>query len=749
MQELPAGFRVVPQQTSPEVIPLPRTPQQQEETERKRREESYQRGDRTTDVASSLRKEFQATDFAKNYNVALGTYYSALQTKPTPEGDQSLIVSFARMLDPNSVVREGEFVVAASNEAAFTRFLNTVKREFGVDEAGRLSPQGRDRLREEMRNLVVNRFKRPYDQTRQMYEGYARASGVEPELVVGQPPELAFPSGILESPIAQAEQTAVATGDTQIQNQLPAEYQQRHLDYMRQNWGKVDPRDYAQFRSALDEEYGFTPNPIAYREAVPSFNDLAKQGGTPQQLGAVPSPEVPLEGLDAMLNTAAQSPEGAGFIGFANAASAGIPIALAGGQENLQTIRDINPVASAAGEIAGGITGSLATGGALSAAAKALQAGRAAQIASNPVVSDALYGATYGLSEGGATGGLAGAGASLLGSGIGRAVGRAFPDTFAPGAMNEARESVPTIPQLQERAAQQYAAAEGAGEIADPASTIALAENARRILQRESRLTPENRMIDVDTPTTRAMMLLSDFSGREMTPGQAGSVRKVLAEGLMNPEAEQRRLSGMLVDEFDEWAQPVLPGIAGARETASRYLQGQEIQRAIDLAGADKSRLTQSGYENALRGQFRNMERATIRGKTRHTGAVNEAIERVSQGDRIANAARALGKYAPTSTVAMATGGGAAGMLGNMIGGPTVGIPAAIATMGAGTAARMLATKRAETAAQDALLTALGGPQFEAMRQQAIEEAAIRAGRIGGGLFGSSGVMANRQRLGQ
>jgi hypothetical protein len=398
-----------------------------------------------------------------------------------------------------------------------------------------------------------------------------------------------------------------------------------------------------------------------------------------------------------------------------------------------------------AGEIFGGIAGTYATGGALSAAAKALQGGRAAQIAANPMLADVTYGATYGGVENGPSGALLGGGAGAGGSLLGRQIGRAFPDTFAGGAMREARESVPTIPQLQDRAAQQYAAAEAAGQVAGPAETKQLTNAARAVLAREGRITPQGRMIDVHTPTTRAMMLLDDFSGGNMTPTQAGSVRKVLGEGLMNPAAEQRRLSGMLLDEFDQWAQPVLPGIEGARETASRYLQGQEIQKAIDLAGADKSRLTQSGYENALRGQFRNMERATIRGKTRQSELVNNAVERVSQGDRIANAARALGKYAPTSTVAMATGGGAAGMLGNMVGGPAIGIPAALTAMGAGTAGRVLATQRAETAAQDALLTALGGPQFEAMRQKAIEEAAIRGGRFGGGLFGSTAAISQRQ----
>lgn len=699
------------------------------------------REDRAEDEATALRKEFFGSKAAQEYGIALGTFNSSLTTRPTAEGDQALITNFARMLDPNSVVRESEFATAAGNEAAFQRLLTNVKRQFEVDGAGRLSDQGRDRLRQEMRNLVVNRFKMPYDQAREQYTNFARIQQVDPYLVVGEPLEAAFPAGILDAPEAPANQYTPATGGTQVQDRIPAEYQQEHYNYLQQNWGQIDPQEYAVFRSQLDQKYGLEPNPVAYAQAVPSFNQMAQQGGTPQQLGAVPDPQAPLQGIDAIMNQAAQSPLGTFQANMGNAIAAGLPARFGGQQDNLEMLREINPGSSMAGEIAGNVIGSYGAGGIMRRVAPLIGAPRIG----SPAVADTAYSAFYGATQDGAQGAIAGGLGALGGAYGGRVIGGAFPDTFAGGTRNQIRAGVPDEQQLRQQAAREYVDVEARGEIAGPDATTALTEGARALLQREGRITPQGRMIDLDTPSTRAMTLLDDFAGQPMTPTQAGTVRNVLSEGLAGQDASQRRISGMLLDEFDQWAEPVLPGISVPRETAKRYLQGAPIKQAMELADANVSKLTQSGRENALRGAFRDLDRSAIRGKNRFDPEVIDAIELASRGDNVTNAARAVGKYAPTGVIPVALGGGAAGMLGNAIGGPGVGVGLGLLAMGAGSAGRALATNRTEQAATDALLTAYGGPAFTAMMKQAEEEARMRAGMIGGGLFGGAAVQGNRQ----
>jgi hypothetical protein len=112
----------------------------------------------------------------------------------------------------------------------------------------------------------------------------------------------------------------------------------------------------------------------------------------------------------------------------------------------------------------------------------------------------------------------------------------------------------------------------------------------------------------------------------------------------------------------------------------------EAIRRDADLRGSAK--FTQSGSENVLRHDF--LREATNKRRMRGwTGAEMQQIERVVGGTKGGNAARMVGKYAPTSPLAAASGGGMAGAAGGavgfLLGGPA---GAAIgALLGASTAA--------------------------------------------------------------
>jgi hypothetical protein len=108
--------------------------------------------DKTFDRESGLRREFntlpQVKDFATR-SAGLGTVLASA-ADPSPAGDISLIFAYMKMLDPNSVVREGEFATAQSagsipetiwakyNQALEgTRLADTVRQDF-VDRAKRI-----------------------------------------------------------------------------------------------------------------------------------------------------------------------------------------------------------------------------------------------------------------------------------------------------------------------------------------------------------------------------------------------------------------------------------------------------------------------------------------------------------------------------------------------------------------------------------------------------------------------------------
>lgn len=706
---------------------------------------------RQFDNTGVLRKEYQAQVGVTDYKVALGTFNSARNVKPSAQGDQSLITSYAKMLDPNSVVREGEFAVTAGTESTVRQVKARLAKEFGWEEGGMLTPMGRKAILGEMRNLVVNRFKPAYDRDRTQYERFAETYGIEPYKVVGEDVAATFPKGLLDpNDAAQSDTSLAGAGATAQGKPLPQEYQQAHYDYLKKNWGKIDPQDYAAFRSRLDERFNQNPDPEAYMGAVQGFNEMAKLGGTPGQLGAVPNAPEPMAGWQQDYNNFANTDAGAFVTNAANAGALGLPARLTGNQDKLEAQRDAFPGASTGGEIVGSITGGMTTGGGLAAAAQSLRAGRAASILANPITADVAGNAIYGATQDDNTGrgALGGAVSGLAGNFAGRAIGGAFPRLFNPRGIAQADASVPTSPQLREQAAAEYAAAEAAGEAAGPDQTQGLFDATQALLAREGRVTPVGRLIDTDTPVTRANTLMQDFAGQTMSPTQAGSVRKVLGEGLTAtrdgaPDRESRRLSGMMLDQFDGWAEPVLPGIDQARETASRYLQGDQIAQARDLADASSSWFTQSGPENALRRSFRDLDRSVLRGTRSFDGNVEGAIENVSRGGRLANAARSLGKFAPTGALpvmgALSAGGLAGAGTGSMTGGLVAG-----GVMAAGAAGRAIATQQTRRAAEVAELMARGGPEYVDALTREMEVAMRRGGNMAGGIFGP--VVSQRYR---
>lgn len=537
-----------------------------------------------------------------------------------------------------------------------------------------------------------------------------------------------------------AQTAALGRADaSQTASTLPPEYQAQHLRYLRDNWGQMTPESYASFRAGLDEQYGFTPDLQSYASAVPNFNAAAQQGVTPEQLGAVPNPTRDMSAIERGINAAAQSAPGAAFANATNAFAAGIPARLGGEQQNLELLREARPVSSFVGEMVGGGLGAAATGGALGIA------GRGAGMLARPLLAETGHSAVMGATQDenmmrGAATGVAGA---LGGSLVGRQIGRAFPETFAGNAVQRADDSVPTVEQLKELANEQYAAAQAAGDVAGPEATQNMFERASRILRDESKISPTGRLSGTDTPTNEAYRLLQDYAGQQMRPKDANSVRKIIAEGVTNPDPSQRRISGMLLDEFDQWAEPALPNIGQARQTAQRYLQGQQLQTLSGLAARRGERLKGNDVGDTYRTLYGQLDEKIAKGQARFDEPTQQAISTAAQGDKFTNALRSLGKYGlgnPLTSGGIGIGGAAS------IGGVVDPIYAGGAlTLGMlGTGARKLAEKRTLRNAQNAEMTALGGDEWAELFRAAQEVAANRAGRFLGGATGTGTVAIGR-----
>ena len=124
--------------------------------------------------------------------------------------------------------------------------------------------------------------------------------------------------------------------------------------------------------------------------------------------------------------------------------------------------------------------------------------------------------------------------------------------------------------------------------------------------------------------------------------------------------------------------------------------KARTIETQIELAGNRAGQFSGSGYENALRTQFRQLNARIIKGQEKGwTPAERAAIERVANGGKLDNLWRYIGKLAPTGVVSGGIGAG----LGYTAFGP-LGAAAVPAT---GALGRLFASRGTIANAQNAL----------------------------------------------
>lgn len=127
---------------------------------------------------ASLRKEFN--NESKNFKSIAQSYGKVLATDPTAAGDVSLIFAYMKMLDPGSVVREGEQATAANAAGVPARISNLYNR---VLTGEKLVPEQRVDFRKQAQNIYdLELQNQSFNIAR--YRNIAESKGFNPEEIV-------------------------------------------------------------------------------------------------------------------------------------------------------------------------------------------------------------------------------------------------------------------------------------------------------------------------------------------------------------------------------------------------------------------------------------------------------------------------------------------------------------------------------------------------------------------------------------
>lgn len=131
--------------------------------------------------STSLRKEFDGLPEVKDYKAAVPAYNSVVDAakRNSPQSDINLVYGIAKMFDPGSVVREGEYATIASSANIPDRIKGYAQYLAG---GGRFTPEVKAALVQEAASRMQS-FDQQYKKARTDFETISSNSGANPSLL--------------------------------------------------------------------------------------------------------------------------------------------------------------------------------------------------------------------------------------------------------------------------------------------------------------------------------------------------------------------------------------------------------------------------------------------------------------------------------------------------------------------------------------------------------------------------------------
>jgi hypothetical protein len=408
--------------------------------------------DRRFDRADKLRADYEALPSVKNYTNALPVYAAGLSSGADPAGDLNLISAYAKVLDPNSVVREGEAASVAGGDTWVNQKQADLQKQLGA--GGTFKPEFRRRLREEMAGRM-GQLNQLFIADRVRYKHIADRNETDVRDVVGDHPGGRY-QDLSEQVLGKqqkqldydgmpiARDPATGGSDTRGAGAPGAGGSYRHdpsgnRTFLTERDKAFAAEAQAAFRAgagrgqidAIAAKYGAPPFGADLDAAIGARSRGVK--GT--SFAPTPTGREDTGIIGSLVAPFADSSFGSFSVGAGNAATFGqlgniaqLTGSSEGGTQIAMEMTKENTLPYVLGEITGSIAPAMGLARGMGAASQFVSNPVARALVANPVTSDALYGAAYGASsadnawEGGVQGGAMAAGGSVVGGRVGRSI---------------------------------------------------------------------------------------------------------------------------------------------------------------------------------------------------------------------------------------------------------------------------------------------------------------------------------------
>jgi hypothetical protein len=205
------------------------------------------------------------------------------------------------------------------------------------------------------------------------------------------------------------------------------------------------------------------------------------------------------------------------------------------------------------------------------------------------------------------------------------------------------------------------------------------------------------------------------------------ALRTIIKGASSSADAAERRIAGILLDKFDDYVlnSPTKDIKIGtkegvqlwqeARSTYSKLKKSEVFDNMLANADLNKSKYTQSGAENALATELRNLAKNDKRMRL-FTKEEQSQIRVAAKGGNLQNTLKFMGRFSPTGPVSGIFSGGAIAYE------PFIGVPVALGAL----ASRYGATKMRQAGVENlSKFMRQGGPAYQITPTRAAQGATI------------------------
>lgn len=263
--------------------------------------------------------------------------------------------------------------------------------------------------------------------------------------------------------------------------------------------------------------------------------------------------------------------------------------------------------------------------------------------------------------------------AALQGGAAGALIGGATGGVLGGLAGKAQVDAIPSVQELADQAGALYTAARNSGVTASPTMSQGIATTIEGIARAENIILPSGKVNSTYPKIAGVLSVFDEYKGLPLDVGQMQAIRRNLKDAAGSVDPGERRVATLMLGEFDDFASSVAPELAEASDLYWRSKMGELIEEAIELAGNRSGQYSQSGMENALRTQFRQLNARIIKGQIKGIPPeLAEQIALVADGSPFQNLARFAGKFAvrsPLSSLPTLFAGGTVAAGGNPLGG--------------------------------------------------------------------------------